>query len=71
MRRSASIVLLVVGLAIVAYGLMKKDDQQATIDLGKTEIDIGKSDSAFSSYFIIGGIAAVAGLVLLATGKRA
>jgi uncharacterized membrane protein YidH (DUF202 family) len=71
MRRSVAIVLLVLGLAIVAYGLMKKDDQQATIDLGKTEIDIGKSDSAFNGYFIFGGLAAVVGLVMLATGKRA
>jgi hypothetical protein len=70
MRRGIATVLLVLGLAIVTCGLMKKDDQQATIDLGRTEVDIGKSDSAFNSYFIFGGLAAVVGLVMLATGRK-
>lgn len=70
MKNALPIVLLVVGLAIIGYGLMEKDEGQATIDLGKTEIDIGKKDSAFSPYFIVGGIAAVAGLALLATAKK-
>ena len=39
-------------------------------DRGKTEINIGKKDSVFSPYFIIGGIAAIAGLVLLVTGRK-
>ena len=71
MRRSISTILVVLGIAIIAYGLMKKDDQQATIDLGKTEIDIGKKDSAFNGYFIFGGIAALIGVVMLATGRKA
>jgi hypothetical protein len=71
MRRNISTLLLVLGLAIIGYGLMKKEDQQTTIDLGKTEIDIGKEDSAFNGYFIFGGIAAVVGIVMLATGRKA
>ena len=62
--------LLIIGLAIVGYGLMKKDDGQASLDLGATEIQIGKSDSAFNGYFIIGGILAVAGLVMMVAGKK-
>ncbi len=60
-----AILLLVLGLLVIGYGLMKKEDGQATVDLGKTEITLGKSDSAFNGYLIVGGIATVAGLVLL------
>ena len=63
--------VLILGLIIVGIGLIRKDDAQATIDLGKTEIDIGKKDSAFNGYFIIGGLVAVAGLVLLVRGGKA
>ncbi len=62
--------VLILGLIIVGVGLMRKDDAQATIDLGKTEIDIGKQDSAFNGYFIIGGLVAVAGLIMLVRGKN-
>jgi hypothetical protein len=70
MKRGIAILLLVIGCAVIIYGLSEKDEGQASIDLGKTEIDVGKKDSAFSPYFIIGGIAAVAGIVLLATGTK-
>jgi len=70
MKKGLPIILLVIGLAVIGYGLVEKDKGQASIDLGKTEINIGKKDSVFSPYFIIGGIAAVAGLVLLATGRK-
>lgn len=69
MKKGLPIILLVIGLAVIGYGLMEKDKGQASIDLGKTEINIGKKDSVFSPYFIIGGIAAAVGLVLLATGR--
>ena len=71
MRKALPIILLIAGLAIIGYGLVQKDDQQASIELGDAEIQLGKKDSAFSPYFIIGGIAAVAGLVILFTGKKA
>ena len=70
MKKGLPIILLVVGLCVIGYGLMKKDDGQASIDLGKTEINIGKKDSAFSPYFIVGGILAIAGAALLLTGKK-
>ena len=60
MKKGLPIILLVIGLAVIGYGLMEKDKGQASIDLGKTEINIGKKDSVFSPYFIIGGIAAIA-----------
>ena len=70
MRKAIPLLLLLGGLAIVGYGLMKKDDQQVSIDLGKTEIDLGKKDSAFNLYFVVGGIAAAAGLVMVVSGKK-
>ena len=70
MRRTLGIVLLVAGLVLVALGFSRKDESQATIDLGKTEIDIGKSDSAFSGYFIFGGVLALAGVIALAAGRK-
>jgi len=70
MNKSLHTILLVFGLVIVGYGLMKKDDGQAEIDLGKTEITLGKSDSAFNGYFILGGVLAAAGLVMLLAKKR-
>ena len=70
MRKAIPLLLLLGGLAIVGYGLMKKDDQQVSIDLGKTEIDLGKKDSVFNIYFIVSGIAAAAGLVMLVSGKK-
>ena len=71
MRKFLPIALLIIGLAIVAFGLSEKDESQATIDLGKTEIDIGKKDSAFNTYFVLGGILAAAGVVMLVTGRKA
>lgn len=70
MNKSLPALLLIIGLAIIGYGLMKKDDGQATIDLGKTELTLGKSDSAFNGYFIAGGIVAAVGLVLLLVKKQ-
>lgn len=70
MRKALPILLLVAGLATVGYGLLEKDDQQATIDLGRTEIQLGKKDSAFSPFFIAGGILAVVGLVLIVRGGK-
>lgn len=63
--------LLILGIAIIVLGLMRKDDAQATIDLGKTEIDIGKADSAFNGYYIVGGLVALAGVVFLVRGSKA
>ena len=70
MKRGMAILLLLIGCAVIIYGLSEKDEGQASIDLGKTEINVGKKDSAFSPYFIIGGIAAIAGIVLLAAGNK-
>lgn len=62
--------LLIIGLVVVGFGLMRKDEGQASLDLGVAEIEVGKSDSAFSGYFIVGGILAAAGLVMLVSGKK-
>ena len=70
MKRGLAIILLVIGLGVIVYGLSEKDKGQASIDLGKTEINVGKKDSVFSPYFIVGGIAAIAGIVLLAAGGK-
>lgn len=71
MKKMLPTAVLILGLGIVVLGLMRKDDAQATIDLGKTEIDIGKADSAFNGYYIVGGVIAIAGLLLLVRGNRA
>lgn len=70
MRKPLPIILFVVGLAIVGYGLVQKEEKQASIELGDAEIQLGKKDSFFSPYFIIGGIAAIAGLVMLVGGRK-
>jgi hypothetical protein len=71
MRKALPIILLVAGIAIIGYGFLRKDDEQATIDLGRSEIQLGDKDSAFSVYFIGGGILAAIGLVLvLRQGKN-
>ncbi len=70
MRRGIAIILLLIGAAVVIYGLNEKDKGQASLDLGKTEINIGKKDSAFSPYFIVGGIVALAGVVMLVRGRK-
>ena len=71
MRQTIGIILLVAGLLVIGLGLSRKDEGQAEIDLGKTEIDIGKPDSAFSGYFILGGVLAVVGVVALVAGRKA
>jgi hypothetical protein len=70
MRKALPILLLAAGLAIVGYGLLQKDEQQATIDLGSTEIQLGEKDSAFSPFFIAGGILAAVGVVLMVRSGR-
>jgi len=70
MRNPIPIILLILGLLIAGYGLMKKNDSQATVDLGIAEIQVGKKDEAFMGYFILGGILAVAGIVLLMRGGK-
>jgi hypothetical protein len=70
MRSALPIIHIVVGLAIVGYGLVQKDEKQASIELGDAEIELGKKDSFFSPYFIIGGIAAIAGLVIMVSGRK-
>lgn len=70
MNKSLPTVLLLIGLAVIGYGLMKKDDGQTKVDLGITKLTLGKSDSAFNGYFIGGGIVAAVGLVLLLAKKK-
>ncbi|MEO8733889.1 MAG: hypothetical protein ABI373_06130 [Flavobacteriales bacterium] len=70
MKRGLAIILILIGCAVVIYGLNEKDKGQASIDLGKTEINIGKKDSTFSPYFIVGGLAAIAGIALLVGGRK-
>ena len=70
MNKPLPLLLLLIGLAIIGYGLMKKDDGQAEIDLGRTGITLGERDSAFNGYFILGGVVAAAGVVLLAVKKK-
>lgn len=71
MRNALPAILLVVGLAIIGYGLVQKDDQQTSIGIGDAEIQLGKKNSFFSPYFIIGGIVAAAGFVIMLTGRKA
>ncbi|MBK8498074.1 MAG: hypothetical protein IPL52_04475 [Flavobacteriales bacterium] len=70
MRKAVPILLLIAGLAIIGYGLMEQDDRQTTIELGSTEIQLGQKDSAFSPFYIAGGIFAAAGAVLLLRGNK-
>ncbi len=70
MNKGLATILLVIGLAVIGYGLIRKDDSQAKIDIGNTEIKLGKSDSAFNSYFIVGGIVAAIGAVLLVVKRK-
>ena len=70
MRKALPTILLIAGLAIIGYGFMEKDDKQTDVDLGVAEITLGEKDSTFSPYFIIGGILAAAGLVLLVSGRK-
>lgn len=70
MNKGIAIVLLIAGLVIIGFGLLRKDEGQAEIDLGKAEITLGKPDSAFNGYFVVGGVAAAAGLVLLAMKRK-
>ena len=70
MTKALPFLLLVAGFAIVGYGLKEKDESQATLDLGRTEIQLGEKDSVFSPYFLVGGGLALAGLVLLLKGRK-
>ena len=70
MKNTIAILLLVVGLGLVIYGVVSKEDQQADINIAGAELEVGKSDSAFSGYFIFGGLMAVAGVIMMAAGKR-
>ncbi len=70
MKNTIGIILLVLGLGLVIYGLAQKDDQQASIGIGDAELQVGKSDSAFNGYWIFGGVAVVAGIALMAAGKK-
>ncbi len=70
MKNTIATILLILGIGIVIYGLVQKDDSQASIGIGDAELQVGKSDSAFSGYFIVGGIMALAGLVIMVSGKR-
>lgn len=70
MKNTIAIILLVLGLGLVIYGLASKEDQQADINIAGAELEVGKSDRAFSGYFIVGGLMAVAGVIMMAAGKR-
>jgi len=70
MNKPLPLILMISGLAIIGYGLWKKDDGQAEIDLGRTEITLGKNGSALNMYFSVGGIAATAGLVLMLSTNK-
>ena len=70
MNKSIPALLIIIGLLVIGYGLMKKDGGQAKRDLGKAEITLGQRDSAVNGYFIAGGMVAAAGLVLLLVKKK-
>lgn len=70
MKRGLAIIIFLLGCAVIIYGINEKDQGQASVEIGSTEIDIGKSDAAFSPYFVVGGLITLAGLVLLARSGR-
>ena len=54
---------------MIIHGLNGKDKGRTSIDLGKSEFDIGKKDSAFSPYFIVGGIAALINMIRITAAR--
>ncbi|HRH39619.1 MAG TPA: hypothetical protein PK760_14815, partial [Flavobacteriales bacterium] len=58
------------GLLIIGLGLTRRKRGKRRWIRVKPGSIVGKSDSAFSGYFTPGGPVALAGVVLLVTGRR-
>ena len=65
MKKILSVLLIIVGIAAIAYGWIDYQESQELIEIGELEVEAGQQKPQQSTilYWIGGGVAIVAGLL--------
>jgi len=68
--KSLAIALVIIGIVLLVYGVMGYSHNRTTIEMGSMSASITENGAAPMAAIIIGGIALIGGLVLLANERR-
>jgi uncharacterized membrane protein YidH (DUF202 family) len=68
--KSFAIALVIVGLALLAYGGISYSQNRTTIEMGSMSASVTEHGSVPMTAMIVGGIGLIAGLALLANERR-
>ena len=68
--KSLAIALVIIGIGALGYGIFGYFDSRTTIEMGSMSATVTEHGAAPIAALVIGGIALIGGLVLLANERR-
>ncbi|HUU46712.1 MAG TPA: hypothetical protein VM118_13365 [Acidobacteriota bacterium] len=68
--KSLAIALVIIGIAVLVFGIVSYADNRTTVEMGSMSATITEHGTAPIAAMIGGGIALIGGLVLLANKRR-
>ena len=68
--KSLAIALVLIGIGVLGYGVFGYFDSRTTIQMGSMSATVTEHGAAPMAALVIGGIALIGGLVLLANKRR-
>lgn len=68
--KSIAITLVIIGIAVLVYGVIGYSHSRTTIEMGSMSASITENGAAPITAIIVGGIALIGGLAVLANEKR-
>jgi hypothetical protein len=68
--KSLACALVFIGIAVLVYGVISYGGNRTTIAMGSMSASITENETAPTTAIIVGGLALVGGIVLLANKRR-
>jgi len=68
--KTLAIALVIIGIGVLGFGVFGYFDSRTTIEVGSMTASVTENGAAPMAAIVIGGIALVGGLILLATERR-
>jgi LPXTG-motif cell wall-anchored protein len=68
--KSLASALVFIGIAVLVYGVINYGGNRTTIEMGSMSASITENETASMTAIIVGGLALIGGVVLLAKKRR-